>query len=164
MTWSLCLVLSAREAGSTHSTQTTHGRVMEHGASVVRCAVCGMFCVGVQVGVVVCLVSTAPDKYKITSFSSLSLFFFFFFFFFFFSSYFSLSSLSLSPFTRTRPCSKEKRSRYCSGASTQQKWTFELVLRLLGKPGWMVVVNRRGTAGRFRLRGLLSRGNLSCAL
>ena len=37
---------------------------MEHGASVVRCAVCGMFCVGVQVGVVVCLVSTAPDKYK----------------------------------------------------------------------------------------------------
>lgn len=68
---------------------------MEHGASVVRCAVCGMFCVGVQVGVVVCLVSTAPDKYKnhiiLFSFSLLLLLLLFLLF--------SLFSFSLSLYT-----------------------------------------------------------------
>ena len=54
-----------------------------------------MFCVGVQVGVVVCLVSTAPDKYKnhiiLFSFSLLLLLLLFLLF--------SLFSFSLSLYT-----------------------------------------------------------------
>ena len=56
-----------------------------------------MFCVGVQVGVVVCLVSTAPDKYKnhiiLFSFSLLLLLLLLLFLLF------SLFSFSLSLYT-----------------------------------------------------------------